>query len=205
MRHVFKIFFSVLLLFSYISIKAQKEQYVNLSNFYLFPNNKEVEMYWVIDSGSTCNGITIWHSTDSLNYIEIGYIGGVCGSNSTSISYNFTHRSPQLNKLNYYKLKLGYVQFSEVEKITIKYTEPGKLYVYPNPSNSQTTIEFNNSHNKPYQLTIINSVGNLIYKKEDIIESEVSINTSTWNPGTYYITLSDDTGHILKEKLIIAK
>lgn len=202
MKRIFKNILLIQLLGSFVSLKAQ---HVNLSNFYLIPNNKEVLMYWTIDSGPTCNGITVWHSSDSINYEEIGNIGGVCGSSSAATPYNFTDKSPLLNSVNYYKLRLGYTQFTEVKTITIKYTEPGKLYVYPNPSINQAKIEFNNDRNKQFSLTVTNSIGNVIYKKEDVIESEIFLDTSSWNNGSYYITLTDDSGNILKEKLIITK
>lgn len=202
MKRIFKNILLIQLLGSFVSLKAQ---HVNLSNFYLIPNNKEVLMYWTIDSGPTCNGITVWHSSDSINYEEIGNIGGVCGSSSSATPYNFTDKSPLLNSVNYYKLRLGYAQFTEVKTITIKYTEPGKLYVYPNPSINQAKIEFNNDRNKQFSLTVTNSIGNVIYKKEDVIESEIFLDTSSWNNGSYYITLTDDSGNILKEKLIITK
>lgn len=201
-KRVLILFLNVPLLFSFSSVNAQ---HVNLSNFHLVPNSKEVLVYWTIDSGPTCNGITIWHSSDSINYEEIGNIGGVCGSSSSATPYNFTDKSPHLNSVNYYKLRLGYTQFSEVKAITIKYTEPGKLYVYPNPSINQTKIEFNNERNKQFSLTVTNNLGNVIYKKDDIIVSEILLNTSSWNNGSYYITLTDDTGNVLKEKLIITK
>lgn len=202
MKRIFKNILFIQLLGSFISLKAQ---HVNLSNFYLIPNNKEVLMYWTIDSGPTCNGITVWHSSDSINYEEIGSIGGVCGSSSSAIPYNFTDTSPLLNSVNYYKLRLGYAQFTEVKTITIKFTEPGKLYVYPNPSINQTKIEFNNDRNKQFSLTVTNSIGNIIYKKESVVESEILLDTSSWNSGTYYITLTDNSGNVLKEKLIITK
>ncbi len=201
-KRVLIIFINVFLLFSFISVKAQ---HVNLSNFYLIPNNKEVLLYWTIDSGPTCNGITVWHSSDSVNYEEIGNIGGVCGSSSSATPYNFTDKSPLLNLVNYYKLRLGYAQFTEVKTITLKYTEPGKLYVYPNPSINQAKIEFNNDRNKQFSLTVTNSIGNVIYKKEGVVESEIFLDTSSWNNGSYYITLTDDSGNVLKEKLIITK
>ena len=56
--------------------------------------------------------------------------------------------------------------------------------------------------NKQFSLTVTNSIGNVIYKKEVIIESEIFLDTSSWNNGSYYITLTDDSGNILKEKLI---
>jgi len=202
MTRTLKLIVLITLLGSFITMKAQ---HVNLSNFYLIPNNKEVLLFWTIDSGPTCNGITIWHSTDSVNYEEIGHIGGVCGSSSSAIPYNFTDKSPLLNTVNYYKLRLGYAQFTEVKTVMIKYNEPGKLYVYPNPSIEQTIIEFNNDQMKQHSLIVTNNLGNVVYKKEGVFENQISLITLGWNSGTYYITLFDNAGNVLKEKLIISK
>lgn len=202
MKQLVKIFLTLIAVAGSITIRAQ---HVNLSNFYLIPNDKEVLMYWTIDSGPTCNGITVWHSTDSLNYEEIGNIGGVCGGSSSATPYNFTHDSPILNSINYYKLRLGYAQFSEIKTITIKYTQPGKLYVYPNPTSDQTIIEFNNDHLDRYSVFISDNLGNVVHKKEGVTEGRVQVNTTVWNSGTYFITVTDNGGRVLKEKLVITK
>lgn len=180
-------------------------QHVNFSNFYLIPNNKQVLLYWTIDSGPTCNGISVWHSIDSVNYNEIGNIGGICGSSSSAIPYNFTDKNPTLNKTNFYKIRLGYSQFSEVKTVQINYTEPGKLIIKPNPSSENVVIEFNNEAANHYQLTVTNSSGNTVYTKENISESKIELNTTGWSAGTYYVTLAEPGGKKLKDKLIIVK
>lgn len=180
-------------------------QKVNLSNFFIIPNGKQILLYWTIDSGPTCNGITVWHSTDSVNYVEIGDIGGICGSSSSAIPYNFTDKNPTLNQTNFYKIRLGYSQFSEVKTVQINYTEPGKLIIKPNPSSENVVIEFNNEAANHYQLTVTNSSGNTVYTKENISESKIELNTTGWSAGTYYVTLAEPGGKKLKDKLIIIK
>lgn len=180
-------------------------QKVNLSNFFLIPNNKQVLLYWTIDSGPTCNGISVWRSTDSINYSEIGNIGGICGSSSSAIPYNFTDDSPTLNQTNYYKIRLGYSQFSEVKTVNIKYITPGKLIIKPNPSSDNVAIEFNNETADKYELIITNSAGNRVYLKDNISGSTIELNTNGWGAGTYFVTLIEQGGNIFQEKLIITK
>lgn len=180
-------------------------QQVKLFNFFLLAKNKEVILYWTIDSGPTCNGITVWRSTDSINYTEIGNIGGVCGSSSSAIPYNFTDQNPAPNKTNFYKIRLGYAQFSEVKTVHVKYTEPGKLIIKPNPSSDNVVIEFNNESADKYELTITNSAGNKVYVKDNIFDDKIELNTTGWGSGTYFITLVETEGKIFKEKLIITK
>lgn len=197
-----KIIISIVLIFSSILSNAQK---INLANFYLVQDNKEVLLSWTIDAGPTCNGITVWHSTDSVNYSEVDNIAGVCGSTSSSIPYNFKHESPIINKTNYYKLRLGYSQFSEVRFLHLEFIEPGKIIIKPNPSTDNVSLAFNNDKNETFSLTIINSAGLKVFESQGIKENTISINTSSFANGNYYIILMDSGGRIIKEKLLISK
>ena len=118
-------------------------QKVNLSGFIVFLNDKEALLHWNIDSGPTCKGIAILHSTDTINFEEIGSISGVCGNSSSGTPYNFTHNNPVLNKINYYKIRMGFSQFSEIKSLYISYIAPGQLIIKPNPANELFNIEFN--------------------------------------------------------------
>ncbi len=197
-----QIIISSVLIFCSDITNAQK---VNLANFYLFQNNKEVLLSWTIDAGPTCNGITVWHSIDSINYVEVGNIAGICGSTSSSIPYSFNHESPVINKTNYYKLRLGYSQFSEVRFLHLEFVEPGKIIIKPNPSTDNVSIAFNNDKNETFNLSIINSAGLKVFESQGIRESTVSINTSSFDNGNYYILLMDSGGRVIKEKLLISK
>lgn len=180
-------------------------QKVNLANFYVIQDNKQVLLYWTIDSGPTCNGIAVMHSTDSVNFEEVGNIAGVCGSTSSSIPYNFKHDNPIVNKTNYYKIRLGFSQFSEIKLVTLNYIEHGKIKIKPNPANENVSIEFNNDKNEFYSITLINSAGLKVFEKEKFRENNITINTSDFQTGNYYIVLMDSDGRTIKEKLLIAK
>ena len=197
-----KIIINIVLIFSSILSSAQK---INLANFYLNQDNKEVLLSWTIDAGPTCNGITVWHSIDSINYTEVGNIAGVCGSTSSSIPYNFKHDNPVLNKTNYYKLRLGFSQFSEIRFLYLEFIEHGKIIVKPNPSIDNVSIAFNNDRNETFSLTIINSAGLKVFESPGIRENSVIVNTSTFDNGNYYVLLMDSGGRIFKEKLLISK
>ena len=110
-----KVHFKQILIFiflignSYFDI-AQK---INYSNFFLFQDNKQITLHWSIDSGPTCNGITILRSLDTLNFEVIGNILGVCGNITSSQIYYFTDTNPISSNYNFYKLRLGYGQFTK--------------------------------------------------------------------------------------------
>jgi endonuclease I len=71
--------------------------------------------------------------------------------------------------------------------------------LYPNPSNGDFTIYYNNS-NKPYSIEIFSLVGQSVFEKENINQTSVPI--SNLPKGIYLIKLSDDSKSINKKIII---
>jgi hypothetical protein len=159
-----------------------------LDRFSAFEVNETVQIECVISSGSTCNGIDVLRSTDSINYEIIGNISGVCGNSASPVRYQFEDNNPKLNAPNYYKLELGGYGFTRVLSVVIRDIEDGKLQVAPNPAYEITQINFKNPVNQTFQLSVRNLSGELIYQKETTGE-EFEINVSSWNSGYYAIQL----------------
>ena len=203
MKHYSKHIF--ILLFFFGQCYFSFSQKVNLSGFIVFLNDKEALLHWNIDSGPTCNGIAILHSTDTINFEEIGSIAGVCGNSSSSTPYNFTHNNPVLNKINYYKIRMGFSQFSEIKSLYISYIAPGQLIIKPNPANELFNIEFNNDKNRSFSIDIINSSGQQVFNKQGIKENNYTLNAASFDAGTYFILLQDEAGRIIKSKFSITK
>lgn len=185
-------------------LSSSSAQDVILADFYLLQRNTEVSLHWTIDRGPTCAGITILRSSDSIVYLEVGNIGGICGSSSSAIQYSFTDSNPLLNQTNYYKLQLGFTQFSDPQAIYVGYTEPGKLIVKPNPTSRNVSIEFNNDTNDTFELVILNSSGETVLLKKDVSGNEILLNTTNWSVGVYIVTLVGADGVSLKQKFLIA-
>jgi hypothetical protein len=51
-----------------------------LSDFDIDQSNGKVLLAWTIKSGSICNGMQIYRSKDSIDFVLIEDIQGVCGS-----------------------------------------------------------------------------------------------------------------------------
>ena len=168
-----------------------------LGNFTLFENNGKVYLNWSIVSGSTCNGIQIYRSTDNINYTQIGSIAGVCGNSSIAVSYNFTDTNHEKNKINYYRLELGNNGSSEILSVEIIDIESG-YQIRPNPIIGKAKIYFDNNTKLQYQLFIYNLNGIQVYystTKEDFFE----LNTETFLSGIYLFTISTE-GNLPKAK-----
>ena len=168
-----------------------------LGNFTLFENNRKVYLNWSIVSGSTCNGIQIYRSTDNINYTQIGSIAGVCGNSSTAVSYNFTDNNPEKNKINYYRLELGNNGSSEILSVKIIDIESG-YQIRPNPVIGKAKIYFDNNTSLLFQLVIYNLKGVNIFTletKTDFFE----LNTEKIQSGIYFFTIGTE-GNVPKAK-----
>ncbi len=179
-------------------------QQVSVSDFILLQDGKTARLYWVVDSGATCNGIDILRSGDSLNYNKVGEILGVCGSANTAVSYSFIDLHPNINSQNYYKLQLGLGIFSDVRVLFIKYIEPGKLIVKRNPSGDKISLEFNNDNLGTLSLAIFDNSGRSIYSLNEIEVGEITLYNSDFSTGIYYYSIfNKDRTTLFKGKLVL--
>ena len=199
---LYSLIFVAILLSNFNSVFSQS---VTASGFSAFQQEKTILLFWSINSGPTCNGISIFHSTDAINFNEIGSISGVCGNSASTTPYNFTHSTPVLNKINYYKLRFGTSQFSEIIFLLLEYVEPGNVEINPNPANDVFEIKFNNDKNQTYTLEIIDSNGRLVLSKTKITGTSYTLNSSLFDAGIYNLNLRDDDGRVFKNKLCIIK
>lgn len=121
----------IILSFQMISVFGQENPILNYFSANLL--NDQVYLSLEIKGGSQCNGITIFRSTDSLNYEEIGSIPGLCGSPDFAQAYEFTDPNPVPNAHNYYKVELGSQGFSSVAEVHYVELFSEGYKVYPNP------------------------------------------------------------------------
>lgn len=178
--------------FGFVLVKGQE---VSLSNFLLISFDNNIKLHWVIDSGSTCNGIYILRSADSLNFQEIGRIEGVCGSSSSPTRYEFTDSSPISNKTNYYKLRFGYDQYSEISSLYFKDLDGKEYMIRPNPAKENLTISINNPYNKPRRFRLIDFSGQEVLKNENITEQDILLQRNNLKAGIYTFIIEGDNNY----------
>lgn len=118
----------VMLMFLIGCVKAQRIQ-----NFYVFAAANSVGIRFTITQGPQCNGYTIYHSTDSINFIPIEDYVGVCGDQTRSVEYSFTHSAPAINQVNYYKVSIFPQETSPVARIFVSETLRSRILPFPNP------------------------------------------------------------------------
>lgn len=162
-----------------------------LDRFDAFEAGGKVYITCVISSGSTCNGIDVFRSEDSTDFITVGHIGGVCGGSSEPITYNFIDENPIKNKPIYYKLELGGYGYTNSIIIEIIDTKEFGFQIRPNPANTETTIYFQNLSNTEYTLNIFNNLGTVLLSSKTT-QNVFSINVSSIPSGIYPFAISLD-------------
>lgn len=114
----------------------------------------EVLLNWVIGAGYTCNGTNIMRSTDSVVFEQIGNISGICGNNSSSVSYTFTDKNPLSNSKNYYRLDFGGLESSDVISLfVILIGDEGYVWIQ-NPFEYESKIYFTNDQSDLFELSL---------------------------------------------------
>lgn len=201
MERIRSLFIVIVLIFSAVNANCQDDHFV--SNLGMEEVNQMYLISWTLDSGQTCQGQTIWHSYNGVDYEVAGEIYGICGSLSKSKSYSFTHENPTANSVNYYRIELGgYGSTPPVSAYLIK-LDTGNSLVYPNPSNSLIHIKWNNSNNQDCVITFFDKSGKLVLEKQTN-ENEVNVNVDNWVKGnyTYAITVSQNTEQIVGKIIV---
>ncbi|MBK7683934.1 MAG: T9SS type A sorting domain-containing protein [Bacteroidetes bacterium] len=183
--------YSILLLL-FITQFASAQHNSVLDNFTVNIFSGKVLLNWIITSGSTCNGIQIYRSTDGKPFVEIGSIAGVCGSTSSPKQYDFTDVKPVKNSINCYRLELGGNGTSEVLSLEIIDIAAGGYQIRPNPVSTNAKIYFDNNKKEEHQFVLYNLSGTIvttIITKEDFFD----FNAINLISGLYLFAISNDS------------
>lgn len=181
--------------FSFVFVSNVFGQDVSiLNNFNAFEAEGKVTLNWVIKSGSTCNGITIFRSVDEVNFEIIGDIQGVCGNLSQPEPYSFVDMNPVKNAINCYKLELGNYGFTEAVKIEIIDIGTSGYQIRPHPISATGKIFFSNKQLSSHQITFYNAEGKIVYAS--ITEQEFfEIDGRNFSSGLYFFVISNLDGN----------
>lgn len=175
-----------------------------LGKFTLSQANGQVSLFWQIIAGNTCNGIQIYRSTDSIQYSRIGYIGGICGSETEAVNYTFTDSIPVNNTVNYYYLELGGVGTSNTLSIDVIDAGESGYQIRPHPVLNSARIYFDALSSGSYTIRIYDFQGQLVFSTESL-EDRFDIDTAPWPSGPYAFTISDADNSVLTDGVMIVQ
>jgi len=193
----------LVLLFLLISFGFTVRSQSILSSFEIDISQGNVLLAWTIKSGSTCNGMQVFRSKDSMNFILIEDIQGVCGSLSSSVSYTFTDHTPILNTVNYYKIDFGGLEQSPVLGIEVINVLTNSFLLRPNPVTGASDLYFENDNQNEIVLKVFDDFGDVIYKNQTI-SNKFILDSTTFSSGLYYFSLENmKTRNIINGKAVI--
>jgi hypothetical protein len=163
-----------------------------LNKFIATRIGETVYLTWNIKAGSTCDGIQVFRSTDSLNFYKIGEIPGVCGDVFESRSYTYTDFIPEKNRVNYYKIGLNENGFSQIITIDLISFNNKGYQVRPNPMVHESLIKFENSNKQWSELCVYSLNGSRVLQLQTSTDF-FEVYSSGLLPGYYTFTISSKT------------
>ncbi|TNF46236.1 MAG: T9SS type A sorting domain-containing protein [Bacteroidetes bacterium] len=183
----FKVLILTVTLFLFKNSWTQNEEVIESFSAEVY--NESVLINFRINSGYTCNGIDVLHSTDSVNFSPVYTFEGICGSTTESIAYEYTHVNPVKNSKNYYRLYLGGPGFSWVINVLVIDLTNSSL-IKPNPLISTSELIFENNAVTEHQLVISNMYGQIVFS-ETTNGSSIILNRNDFVPGVYVYSIID--------------
>ncbi|MCB9252217.1 MAG: hypothetical protein H6605_07095 [Flavobacteriales bacterium] len=174
-----------------------------LESFTGFENNRKIYLNWVIETGSSCNGIRILRSVNGIEFTEIGHIPGICGGGSSPVPFDFIDVQPVPNAINYYKLQLGAGGYSQVISFEVIDFQQNGFQIRPNPVKDHGRIYFPNFDHSPIVLKVYDSSGMLIdelFTRDEFFE----LYTENFITGLYYFKIfKNNTDFLLSGKFMV--
>jgi len=174
-----------------------------LGDFDIDQSNGKVLLAWTIKSGSICNGMQIFRSKDSVDFVLIEDIQGVCGDLSSSVSYTYTDQTPILNNYNYYKINFGGLEDSNILGIEVINILSNSYLLKPNPVTGASDLYFENDNQSEVVLKVFDDFGDVIYLKETQA-NKFTLDSTSFSSGMYYFSLENKTTrNVINGKAVI--
>lgn len=150
-----------------------------------------IYLTFTLEAGITCNGLVIERSTSTNGFAEVGNIPGVCGSASSSETYTFSDSLPLINGINYYRLNLGNLGYSNAIGVSFYKFDAAGVSVFPQPVIDQGTIYFSNSKVEKHQLFIYNHQG-LVFQEAGNTGNTFVLKRRKFASGIYFFKLVNE-------------
>ena len=174
-----------------------------LGDFDIDQSDGKVLLAWTIKSGSVCNGMQIFRSKDSVDFVLIEDIQGVCGDLSSSVSYTYTDQTPILNNYNFYKINFGGLEDSNILGIEVINILSNSYLLKPNPVTGASDLYFENDNQSEVVLKVFDDFGDVIYLKETQA-NKFTLDSTSFSSGMYYFSLENKTTrNVINGKAVI--
>ncbi len=120
------------------TLQAQEHPFLTAYTLTELPGSIRVD--WTIEGGNTCDGQEVERSTDSVNFVVVHMIGGLCGDPSIPKSYTWTDEAPPELSTIHYRIKLGVEGYSSIKSIEFDQLTTSAQRFYPNPTDRMAVL-----------------------------------------------------------------
>jgi len=156
---------------------------------------------WTIHGGSTCDGQDVERSTDSVNFVMVHRIQGICGSSESSTPYTwFDPSPPELSKV-FYRLKLGFDGYSSIKSVFFQQLNESDQRFFPNPVADVATLVVDVPLNMAVDLRIRNTAGSVVWERLAQPGPAIELNLDGLPAGLYFF-LAVANGRTFNGKLV---
>ena len=155
---------------------------LNSLEAYKQPNG--VLVRWIVAGGDQCQGTRIYRSLDELNFEQIGYIDGICGSTDGEETYSFFDSVPHPNTYNHYRLELGFQGVSTMVTVFFEDFGNNDYSLFADYANGNYRILFSNDLKNEAVLEIYDRFGKAVYGDMST-SSDIQFQTVGWRNGLY--------------------
>jgi len=180
---------------------------VELISFYGVNEEQENHIYWSTASENNNAKFLlqkrISKHTDAMeiyNWETINMQNGA-GNSLNLIRYQYT--DTEIKEVEYYRLKQldNDGRYSFLSIISISKNTDDSYKIYPNPTNGEINITFQEAINKAQSIEIQSMTGHIIYQKQ-VVSRTITVNLDNISPGFYQLFIKDGDSILFKEKII---
>ena len=165
--------------------------------------NRTGVLDWQTDNEMNLDHFEIEQSNDGYKFQNIGTV-----KKNSKQEYRFIDKQP-FGGTTYYRLKMventGDTKLSNIQPININ--TPTKIKIYPNPTSSEMTIDYQSENRGEVNIQILDLLGKVILQKHLSVEKGqtlIPINLSEVADGIYNITI-ENQNQKFSEKISVVK
>jgi hypothetical protein len=156
---------------------------------------------------SICKNHKIWLQADSGAF---QYVWST-GDTTVSILLDSNNLNPGLNYITIVRIGYGYTDYDTIivtMNICAGISESADKQTYsivvsPNPTSENILIEFDRTINQIIEIKIYNPLGAKVLSKRAFCQKSVALDVSKLRSGIYFIRVSDESGKVYSDKLLI--
>ena len=157
------------------------------------------KLNWITTTEINNDYFVLESSKDGYYFSFVGEVNGA-GNSTQQIDYELIDKKP-LADLTYYRLKQvdfdGKYSYSNI--VALKRKPSPDLNVFPNPTNGDFTLYFNQTING--ELRIYNGLGQVVYDQH--LENKDNIKLNVDIPiGVYYLNVNTVSGEVITKRII---